>query len=68
MRISARRSEGVGFVWPVREADCTGQRPAWVPFQIETAACENDGPDPVDLTARELSMGEAQPIPWWPYD
>lgn len=68
MRISARRSEGVGMVFPVRDSDCSGVRPGWFPFQIQVDACENDGPDPVDMTARERSIGDAQPISWWPYD
>jgi hypothetical protein len=62
----ASRTEGVGMEFPEREADCTGQRPAWYPFQINV--CDDDAPDPVPLTAREMSIGDAKPIPWWPFD
>jgi hypothetical protein len=65
--IGARRSDSVGLCFPPKSSDCSGVRPEWFPFQIQVDACENDGPDPVELTARERSIGDAQPIPWWPF-
>ena len=66
-RVSAPRNEGIGLTIPERKADCTGRRPEWFPFQIQVDACEGDAPDPVPITAREQSIGAAQPIPWWPF-
>jgi hypothetical protein len=66
-RVQARRSEGVGYAIPRRESDCTGQRPSWFPFQIEVEACEGDEPDPIPLSDRDLTIGDADAIPWWPF-
>ena len=53
--------------FPERESDATGKRPAWFPFQINSAADDNDAADPIPLTDREKSIGEAKPILWWPF-
>jgi hypothetical protein len=47
---------GIGLVIPERKSDCTGQRPEWYPFQVNTCDAEFDPEDP-DLTPRQRSVG-----------
>ena len=55
-------------LWPPeREADATGRRPSWFPFQIQSSADDKDSADPIPMTDREKSIGTAKPIPWWPF-
>lgn len=49
-----------GYYIPPREADCSGARPSWYPFQINV--CDEDAPDPPELTARHLTIGDPEPI------
>lgn len=44
----------VGLELPVRMSDCTGLRPSWWPFVVNT--CDQDTPDPEPLTARMLEV------------
>ena len=57
----------VDIKFPERKSDATGQRPSWFPFGINSVADDNDAADPIPLTKRERSIGEAKPIPWWPF-
>lgn len=47
-------NRGIGLAIPVREADCSGVRPAWYPFQVNVCDWEFDPVDP-DLTWREMT-------------
>jgi hypothetical protein len=55
----APRSAGIGLEIPEREADCTGARPSWYPFQINVCDAELDPADR-DLTGRERSTDPAE--------
>jgi hypothetical protein len=57
-------ARGAGIYIPPRKSDCTGRRPSWFPLAVNV--CDWDAPDPVELTARHLTIGEAKPIPWDP--
>lgn len=50
-------NRGIGLVFPSREADCTGLRPAWYPFQVNVCDWEFD---PID---RDLTWRERTTIP-----
>lgn len=65
MRVQAHKSEGVGLAFPTREADCSGRRPSWYPFQINV--CDEDAPteDPLP-TERHRTLPAAKAIPWSP--
>jgi hypothetical protein len=51
---SVPRAAGIGLVIPPREADCTGLRPSWYPFQINVCDWEFDPVDP-PLTRRQMT-------------
>lgn len=55
-------ARGAGIPIPPRESDCSGTRPSWYPVVVNV--CDQDDPDPVPLTARHLTLGDAKPIPW----
>lgn len=48
------RSVGAGVRIPKREADCSGVRPSWYPFQINV--CDQDAPEPLPFTDRHLQI------------
>lgn len=50
---------GIGLHIPERKSDCTGQRPSWYPFQVNTCDAEFDPADP-DLTGRQMSTDPAR--------
>jgi hypothetical protein len=52
------RSAGIGLRIPERQSDCSGVRPSWYPFQMNV--CDQDAPDPVPLTDRQMNV---QPPP-----
>lgn len=54
--VSAPRDAGVGLVFPERDSDCSGVRPAWFSFQVQVDACDGDAADPVPLTPREMRI------------
>jgi hypothetical protein len=53
-RVQAPADAGVGLEIPEREADCSGVRPSWYPFQINV--CDVDAPDPAPLSGRQLHI------------
>lgn len=57
----------VDIKFPERKSDATGKHPSWFPFGINVPADDADSADPIPLTSREKSIGEAKPIPWWPF-
>jgi len=46
---------GVGLEIPPREADCSGRRPSWFPFQVNVCDCDDD-PDPTPLSERAMRI------------
>lgn len=65
MRVQAHKSEGIGLKIPERDADCSGWRPSWYPFQVNV--CDVDDPDIDPLpTERHRTLPDAQAIPWSP--
>lgn len=60
VRIQAPKWAGVGIEIPPRQADCSGVRPSWYPFQINVCDCD-DAPDPEPYSGRDLSLPPAPP-------
>jgi hypothetical protein len=56
-RVQAPKGLGAGIEFPPREADCSGVRPSWYPFQINV--CDIDTPDPEPFLPRELRLPPA---------
>lgn len=62
------RWAGIGLEIPPREADCSGVRPSWYPFQVNVCDCDDD-PDPEPYTGRQLTIPPASTVlPWPPGD
>lgn len=59
---AVQSNRGIGLVIPPREADCSGVRPPWYPFQRNVCDWEFDPEDP-DLTPRMMSAGVAPVAP-----
>jgi hypothetical protein len=57
--VQAYMSDGVGVTFPPRQADCSGVRPSWYPFQMNV--CDEDAPDPVPFTPRHMRIPPPPP-------
>lgn len=66
-RVQAPKGAGIGLRIPEREADCTGQRPSWYPFQVNVCDCD-DVPDPQPFTSRMLRLPPPSSTPYPPGD
>lgn len=68
-RVQAPARAGIGLAIPPREADCSGQRPSWYPFQINVCDCD-DAPDPEPLSERQMHVppAPAEPLPYPTHD
>ena len=58
--VQAPKSAGAGIDIPERQADCSGERPSWYPFQINVCDCD-DAPDPEPYSGRQLTLPPAPP-------
>lgn len=65
-RVAAPADEGVGMEFPAREADYTGERPSWYPFQVNVGDHVEDVDPPEPFTPRMMTLGPPAPIPWEP--
>lgn len=63
--VQAPKDAGIGLEIPPREADCSGVRPSWYPFQVNVCDCD-DAPDPELYSGRQLTLPPA-PSPPVPY-
>jgi hypothetical protein len=63
--VHAPRSAGVGLYIPPRQADCSGVRPSWFPFQVNVCDCD-DAPDPEPWTARHYQLPPNSTVLPWP--
>lgn len=57
------RSAGVGLEIPERQADCSGVRPSWYPFQMNVCDC-CDAPDPEPYAGRQLTLPPPSSTPY----
>jgi hypothetical protein len=58
--VQSPRRAGVGLEIPPRQADCSGVRPSWFPFQVNVCDCD-DAPDPEPYSGRQLRLPVAPP-------
>jgi len=61
--VQAPKSAGIGLDIPERQADCSGVRPSWYPFQVNVCDCD-DLPDPEPYTGRQLTVPPSTSTPY----